>query len=475
MSTSAQRRSTILSILVAGAFFMENLDATIIATALPQMARSFHTSPIHLSSGMSAYMVALAVFVPISGWIADRLGSRPVFLAAIAIFTLASVLCGGSHSAATFTAARVLQGVGGAMMVPVGRLVVLRNTAKQDLMSAIAWLTWPALLAPLIGPPVGGAITTFLNWRWIFLLNVPLGLIAIICSSFLVPNERRLDCPALDGYGFVVSGSACVSLMYGLDLLGRSDSSARAAAGFVLVGLVLGWLTVRHSHRHAAPLLEFSALRIPTFAAMTVEGSLFRISNFAMPLLLPMLFQVGFGLNAFISGMLVLATSVGVVCMKPLTTPLLRWLGFRRALLAAGALVVLTVLVYSLLRPTTPHWLVFVALFVGGMAGSAQFTNFNTIGFADVPKPQMASANTLFSTLWQLNVGLGIAIGAIALQSASWLHGHSGHLLLSDFRLAFWFDAAIALAAVLPCLRLAQDAGAVVTGHAKPQEAQEEA
>lgn len=471
MKLSSEKRTLFIAILVAGAFYMENLDATVITTALPQMAQTFHTSALHLSSGMSAYMVALAVFIPISGWIADRIGGRTVFASAIATFTVASVLCGLSVSTGSFAAARILQGVGGAMMVPVGRLIVLRNTEKQDLMRAFACLTWPGLLAPLIGPPVGGAIVTYLNWRWIFLLNVPLGLLGLLCTFWLIPNQRSTERKKLDVGGFLLSGSCCVALMYGLDLLARDDVSWHVAALWVLAGLVLGWLTVRHSHRHAAPLIDFSALRVQTFSIMTVAGSFFRTAALAYPFLLPLMFQIGFGRTAFVSGMLLLVTSAGNVAMKTFTTPVLRRFGFRRTLQFNGMAVVLTIGLFATLRPTTPYGILFAILFVAGMARSMQFTSLDTIGFSEVPKSQMTGANTLYSTVMQLNLALGVALGAVALRVAAAIHRTVGHPQVVDFHLALLFVALLAVGAVVPCFRLPSDAGAVVSGHAKAEDA----
>ena len=286
---------------------MENLDGTVIATAMPQMARSFGASPVDLNIGMTAYLLALAVFIPISGWLADRFGARRVFAGAIGLFTASSVLCGLSNGLWEFTAARVLQGLGGAMMVPVGRLVVLRTTAKQDLLRSIAYITWPGLAAPILGPPVGGFITTYASWRWIFLLNVPLGLLGVVLAHWLIPNSRSSQKRPFDWIGFILISAACVSLMYGLDLIGRHEIH-RLTTGLLLVcSLALGVAAVWHVRRHPHPLIDLSSLRVPTFAVTIWGGSLFRIAIGATPFLLPLMFQIGFGMNAFTSGLLVLS------------------------------------------------------------------------------------------------------------------------------------------------------------------------
>jgi EmrB/QacA subfamily drug resistance transporter len=462
-----QRHPIAIAALVAGAFYMENLDGTIIATALPQMARSFSSDPIRLSAGMSAYLLALAVFVPISGWVADRFGARSVFSTAIGIFTFASALCGFSHNVWQFTAARVLQGIGGAMMVPVGRLVVLHNTDKKDLLRAIAYITWPGLLGPVIGPPLGGFITTYASWRWIFFLNLPLGLLGMVLSTIFVPNDRPEERPQLDASGFVLSGIACATLMYGVDLISHRNTPWLQAGALLLGSGVFGALTLRHSNRHPRPLLDLSALKIPTYSVMVMGGSLFRMAINAMPFLLPLLFQVGFGVNAFRSGLLVLALFAGNVAMKPLTTPVLRRYGFRSVLVLNGLLAAATMLACAFLYPRTPAAIVIATLFCGGLSRSMQFTALNTIGFADVPPAQMSGANTLFSTVGQMSMALGIAFGAVALRLSLMLHG-SASLSVADFHFAFVLVGIVGVAAVYDCFGLQRDAAAVVSGHGQP-------
>ena len=460
------KRSTLIAVLVAGTFYMEFLDATVIATALPQMARTFHTSPITLSAGMSVYMLALAVFIPICGWMADRFGSRSVFSTAIGVFTVASILCGISNSPFQFIAARALQGIGGSMMVPVGRLVVLHNTEKKDLVRAIAYLTWPALLAPVIGPPVGGFITTYATWRWIFFLNVPLGIAGIICALILIPNKLPDKKPRLDVLGFIFDGVTCVALMYGMDLIGRRNAPWLLIALMAGVALVFGYLAVWHAKHHPHPLLEFSALKIRTFAASIWGGSLFRISINSIPFLMPLMFQIGFGMNAFDSGLMVLAIFLGNVAMKPLTTPALRRFGFRKLLIWNGILLTAAVLACAFLNPGTPRIIILAILFWGGMCRSMQFTSINTLAFADVPERQMSQANTLFSIAWQMCQGMGIAVGAVALQMSSLIHGGHSTLTVSDFHLAFIMITVISAASLFDVFGLHPKAGAVVTGHA---------
>jgi MFS family permease len=275
---SPTHNSKTISILVATAFFMENLDGTVIATALPQMGKSFHVSPVDLNIGMTAYLLMLAVFIPISGWVADRIGARTVFVSAIAIFTVSSILCGLSNGIVTFTGARIIQGIGGAMMVPVGRLVVLRTTEKHNLIDAITFITWPGLIAPVLGPPLGGFITTYATWHWIFFLNVPLGIVGMVLSSLLIPNLREDGVKPFDWLGFVLSASACVSFVYGMELVGRENALWAPTAAYLIAGCILGLFCVLHLLRAPAPLLSLELLKIKTFAISLMGGSLFRMS-----------------------------------------------------------------------------------------------------------------------------------------------------------------------------------------------------
>lgn len=462
----ANRRPILIAVLVAGAFYMENLDATVIATALPQMAETLHTSPITLSAGMSVYMLALAVFIPISGWAADRFGSRSVFTTAVVVFTVASIFCGFSNTPFQFIAARVLQGIGGAMMVPVGRLVVLHNTEKKDMIRAIAYLTWPGLLAPVIGPPLGGFITTYATWRWIFFLNVPLGVAGIIFALILVPNKHSEEKTRLDALGFMFCGVTCVAVMYGMDLIGRRNAPWLLIALMAGVGLFFGFLTVRHANHHPHPLLEFSALKIRTFALSIWGGSLFRMAVQSIPFLTPLMFQIGFGLNAFDAGLMVLAIFLGNVAMKPLTTPALRRYGFRKLMIVNGTLLAAAVLACAFLSRGTPRFITLAVLFWGGLCRSMQFTSINTLAFADVPAPQMSGANTLFSIALQMSMGMGIALGAVTLQMSSLIHGGHSTLTVSDFHLAFVLITVVSIASLYDVFSLDPRAGAVVTGHA---------
>ncbi|SIO25356.1 MFS transporter [Paraburkholderia phenazinium] len=462
-----------LPYIVAATFFMEYLDTTVIATALPQMARSFGVGPNSLSLGMTAYMLALAIFIPVSGWVADRCGSRTVFFSAIGVFTIASVLCGMSQNVAEFTAARLLQGIGGAMMVPVGRLIVVRSTEKSRLMQAISTITWPAIVAPVVGPPVGGFITTYANWRWIFLLNVPFGIAVMAAVVALVPNLRGSERRPLDLVGLLLSGATLTSILYGAELASQPGENPWIAGAFVAAGLVLGFVAFRHAQRHPHPLIDVSTLKIPTFSVTVVTGSFTRIGIGAVPYLMPLLFQIGFGLSAFKSGLLLLASALGNLGMKALTTRILQRFGFRVVSIVDVAVAGVFTIACGLLTPESPLAWVLIVVFVYGVARSMQFSTLATLAYADVAQPQMSAASTLWSAAAQMTIGLGIAFGAVALRGAAVFNGElSGHVFtLEDFRLAFLCAGLLTLVSMWGYWQMAHDAGQSVGGGSRRQDA----
>lgn len=403
--------------LVTATLFMEILDGAIIATALPQMAQSFDKSVVSLNLGVSAYMLALGIFIPVGGWAAERYGARLVLASAIGMFTLASLLCGVSDDFPSFVAVRVFQGFSGALMVPVGRLVVLKYTPRDRLMEAMSALVWPALVAPVIGPPLGGFITMHLGWRWIFFLNLPLGLVALISAWFLVPNvteerARRFDVP-----GFLLCGGGTVALLSGLQHVVEADYTM--ALCLVMAGMVLSVLAIRHCRRADAPMLDLSVFRIPTFRISLSGGSIARMGIGSAPFLLPLMFQEGFGYDPFHSGLLVLAVFVGNLGMKTVTTPILRRFGYRDVLIWNGMVCVLALAACAALTPETPWPVTASVLLVGGMTRSMQFTSLGTIAYADVPKSRMADANSLANVAGQITMAAGITAGALSIHAGT--------------------------------------------------------
>lgn len=452
------------ALLVAGSGFMEFLDGTVINTALPRMAQSFHVHPVDLNLGITAYMVMLAAAIPLSGWAADRFGGRNVFACAIAVFTLASVFCGLSRGLWSFFAARILQGIGGAMMVPVGRLIVLRVTPKAEIMRATALITWPALVAPILGPLVGGFLTTYASWRWIFFLNVPIGLLGLVATFVIIRVDRPETPRQLDLPGAILSGLSAIAFVYGASLAGTASGSLGSSIGLMALGILGAWATVRHARRAKTPLIEFSALATQTFRAAVRGGTLVRLGINAAPFLLPLLFQLGFHQSAVAAGSLLLVLFLGNLAIKPLTTPMMRRFGFRSVLLVDGLLLALTFLGFALIGRQTPAWILLPLLFVSGATRSTAFTAMNTLVYADIQPPRMSSANTLFNLAQQVAFGLGVAVGAILLRAGHALFG-GPQLALADFRFAFIGTFLITLFGLLDFLRLPQGAGAEVSGH----------
>jgi EmrB/QacA subfamily drug resistance transporter len=456
-------QTRLIALIVAVTFFMENLDATVIATALPKMAAGFGVTAVDMNIGISAYLIAVAIFIPLSSWVADRYGARRVFASAIVIFTLASLLCGVSQNLEMFVFARMLQGVGGALMVPVGRLAVLRNTDKKDLVKMIAVITWPGLVAPILGPLVGGLIVTHASWPWIFYINLPLGILALAATLWLVPPGRESNVRKFDGKGFVLLASACALILGGLEWLGGQDgNSLLTGAVLVALGVVFSALAVRHCRKRPDALLPLTTMKFRTFRASIYGGSLFRLAISALPFLLPLLFQVGFGLSPVDAGSLVLAVFAGNLAMKPFTTPIMQRFGFRKVLLVNGVIGVVSIAACAAFTAQTPFWLIAVVLFVGGLSRSMQFSCYNTIGFADVPKARMSEASALFSMFFQLAMGIGVTFAALLLRVSMAVQGHEIHAQPADFRVAFLGVALLGILGLIDVARLPKDAGASV-------------
>lgn len=459
--SNRSNKTTSLALLVASAFFMEFLDGTVIATALPDMAKSFGVAAIDLNIGISAYLLTLAVLIPANGWIAERFGARFIFTLALSIFTISSLFCGLANSVTSFVLMRVLQGVGGAMMVPVGRLVVLQTTPKNQLIKAIALLTWPGLVAPIIGPPLGGFITTYASWHWIFFLNIPLGIIAICLSLKLMPNLAITEKRAFDWGGFALTGIAMLCLVTGLELFSQQDFSWMN--GLLVLGMGCGALlwSLQHLKRAKTPLINLNALSIPSFKIMMRGGFMLRTTISSAPFMLPLMFQVGFGMNAFQAGSLVLAVFAGNLAMKPATTRLIHYFGFRKLLIGNGVVCVFSLLFCAFLSPDTPQFWTLLLLFIGGLSRSMQFTGVNSLAFSDVPTPLMNSANTLFSTSIQLANGLGITLGALSIRLGSFLTEEFGYTSMqgAGFRFGFVMIAILTAIGVYDMMRLATNAG----------------
>ena len=459
--------SRVIPLVVASALFMENTDATVIATSLPAMAADLGQDPVILKLAFTTYLLALTVFIPISGWCADRFGARNVFRAAIAVFTLGSIACGLSTSLEGLIAARALQGMGGAMMVPVGRLIILRTVAKSEMVSALAVLTIPALLGPLLGPPLGGFITTYFHWRWIFWINVPVGLLGLALATIYMPDIREEGVPPLDVLGFFLSALGLSALVFGATVFGRDVLPVYGAPALIAIGIVLTALYVWHARRTTNAILDLNLLDIATFRSGTMGGSLFRIGVGAMPFLLPLMLQLGFKMTPFQSGSLTCAAALGALTMKFTAARVLKRFGFRSVLIVNGLVSCATLAAQGLFTPETPHLLILAVLLAGGFFRSLQFTSLNALSYSDVPQREMGTATSLYSVAQQLSLAAGIVVAASVLEFAQYLRGDLT-LTVSDFAYAFFAVALVSTFSVLSHLKLASDAGSEVSGRVVP-------
>lgn len=452
----APARLKFITWLVTGALFMEILDGAIIAPALPAMARAFGTTALQLNVAISAYLLAVGIFIPASGWIADRFGSRRIFMLAIALFTLSSVGCGLSTTLWSFMAMRALQGFSGALMVPVGRLVILKYTPKARLMAAMQALIWPALVAPVIGPPLGGLITLHLGWHWIFFLNLPLGLGALVAAWRLIPDVRETALRRFDWPGFLLCGAGTFLLLYGLDRLAAAPSIVNLALSGA--GLAIVALAFRHFARTPQPMLHLAALRVQTFRAVLRGGSLARMAIGSTPFLLTLMFQVGFGFDAFKAGWLVLFLFAGNLTMKTITTPILRRFGYRPVLVWNGTLAAACLAGCATLQPDSSLLWIAPLLAVNGMTRSMQFSALGTVGFADIGKDEMSDANGLSNTIGQLTMAAGITLAAMAVYFGQAVvpAGAAGY---RPYQVAFGVLALVALASVAEMALLPRGAG----------------
>lgn len=442
-----------MALLVAGAFFMEILDATIITPAIPLIASSLHVDVVDVSVAISAYLVTVAVLIPASGWLADRFGIRPVFIAAIAVFTLASIGCAVSVSLPMLVGMRVLQGIGGAMMVPVGRLAVLRYSDKSDLVRAIALLTWPALAAPVLAPVLGGGIATLGSWRWIFAVNVPIGIIGFLLALKLIrgaptPSPRTLDWP-----GLLALGSGIAAALIALEHVRVSGTDWGLVVGCAVAAVVLLGGAVWHLLRASSPLVQLRVLRVPTLRITVSAGSLYRMVITAVPFLLPLQYQLVFGWTPFAAGVMVAALFAGNLTIKPITTPLMRRFGIRTVLLVNGVLSVGWFGLLALLRPGLPIVLMAAILYVSGALRSIGFTAYNSLAFSDVEGDRLTHANTLNASVQELAAGLGVAVAALLLSQ------------LASYRWTYLVLGALLALTIVESLRLPRTAGAHVSGH----------
>ena len=461
-------RRLIISLIVACALFMQALDSTIIATALPTIAHSMGETALRLNVAITCYLLSLAVFIPISGWTADRFGARRVFTGAVIVFTLGSIACGLSQSLWMLVLARIVQGMGGAMMVPVGRLVLLRTVPKSELVQAMSWVSVPALTGPVIGPPLGGFIVTYFSWRWIFFINIPIGLLGIVLVNVFVDNLREGAMRPFDLRGFVLTGVGLASLAFGFEAGGRGALPWLLTLALVAAGGLCLVLYDRHARRIDHPIIDLALMRIPTYAMATAGGFLFRMGLGALPFLMPLMLQVGFGLSPLHSGLITFASALGAMSNKTVVAPIIRALGFRNVLIGNTVVSATFLFGYSFFRPTTPHALIFMALLAGGFFRSLQMTSLNTLSYADVPPAMLSRATSLTSMAQQLSQSVGVGTGAVLLYLMLAWHGRAISSA-GDFSFALAAVGMISMLSVPFFLRMARDAGAELSGRAAPR------
>jgi EmrB/QacA subfamily drug resistance transporter len=437
--------SIMIPLIVAMSFLMEQLDSTIITTAVPEIGRSLHVTPVQMSLAVAAYVLAVAVFIPVSGWFADRFGARRVFVAALAVFTIGSALCGMAQNFPMLVAMRVVQGLGGAMMTPVGRLILLRSFPRSQMMTAMTYMTLPAIMGPVFGPLLGGVITTYLSWRWIFYVNLPVGLIGIALALRFIENIRDPEVKRFDFAGFLMVGCGLGLFQFGLENVSRPILSASTIIVTIVaaVGLLLAFGF--YARRVVAPAVDLTLFKIRSFRVGTLAGGLCRVGLNGMPYLLPLMLQVGFGLSPIASGSLTFVGSVGAVLVRTQISKILRRVGYRMVLVTSAFAGSATLASFALLTPATPHLLILLQVFAFGLTRSTQFMTSNTLSYSDMPKSHLSRATSLGGVLQQLSVSFGVSVAAVMLSLVS-LQSHA--LTPARFHEVFLLMAIIPLLSV---------------------------
>lgn len=459
--TETSRHHRLVPLIVASPLFLQNLDTSVMATALPAIAGSLHVPVLRLNLAITSYLLSLVVFLPASAWLAQRFGPRRVFCAAILLFSLGSALCGAAGSLGALVAWRLLQGIGGAMMVPVGRLILLRTVPAAQMVAAMVWFTVPPAIGRMVGPLFGGFIVTITSWRWIFLVNIPFGLAGVLLAlAFLerdapVQATSRFDLP-----GLLLMAAAFGGLLAAMEMVGKGYLPWPAVAAIGLAGCIALYAYLRRSAAQDEPVLDFAILRHPTFRASMVGGMPLRVAVGASPFLLPLLFQLGFGLSPLQSGLITMGTAVGSIATRAVLARTIRRLGFRRVLAGAAGITSVSYAVYGLFTPATAHAAIFAALMVGGLCNAMALVSLSTLGFSEIPPPRAGHATAMASMAQQLSVTLGVVLGAALVSATSLLHGgNPAHLGARDFPPAFFAIGAMTLLSFAAFRRLPESIG----------------
>lgn len=456
-------RAQLTPLIVATSLLMETVDSTVISTSLPIIAADLKTDPLSLKLAMTTYLLSLAVFIPASGWIADRFGAKRVYCAALVIFALGSVLSGNVTELWQLVVTRAMQGFGGSLMVPVARLIVLKSVPREQMVAAFVWLTVPAMIGPLMGPPVGGFISTYFSWRWIFFINIPFCVLGVALAVLFIEDVREDHPGRFDVIGFILAGLGFCGFVFGLSLLGGHFVSAGVNAAIFFGGVACLLLYLVHARRTVNPVLDLSLLRVQTFSVAISGGFIFRVCNGAVPFLMPLLFQVGFGMSPIESGLTTFFGGIGATFMKFSAPPILRHLGFRRTLTVNGAIVALSYAVIALFTSDTPHWVILGVLLVSGFFRSLQFTATNGLAFADIETQRMSRATTLNAAIQQAAASSGVALGAAAVDFSRFMAGRD-QILTADFAAAFAGMAAVSLLSVLVFRMMPANAAEGISG-----------
>ena len=456
-------RERIVPLIIAVALFMENMDSTVIATALPAIARDIGANPLALKLAITSYLLSLAIFIPASGWTADRFGARTVFRAAIAVFMIGSIGCALSNSLTDFVIARIVQGMGGAMMTPVGRTVLVRSVPKRDLVNAMAWVTVPAMIGPVLGPPVGGFITTYASWHWIFLINLPIGLLGIAMASRHIEDFRAETLERFDLVGMALAGFGIAGVAFGLSVLGLDFLPWTIVAALIVGGSIFIAAYVVHARHTPSPVIDLTLFRLHTFRASINGGFVFRIGIGALPFLLPLMLQLGFGMTPFGSGLITFTSAIGAMGMKAAAATILRRFGFRTILVVNCLVSAVFLAACAAFTKTTPVAVIVTLLLIGGFFRSLQFTCINTIAYAEIEPDKVSRATSLITVSRQLALSAGVAFGALVVELVVRFRG-GGPLIAADFSPAFLAIAVVSVFSLLFFVRLPADAGAELSG-----------